>query len=59
MRLRQVAKLREQEERYLEGLPARRKPSKAVLRKIAAKALRDFNRAQQKSVAEAASRDPV
>lgn len=57
MRMRMVAKIREQEERYLAGLPAHRKPTKAQMRKIAAKAVRDFNRAQSKRVAETADRD--
>jgi hypothetical protein len=41
-------------ERYADGKPPRGKPSKKYLRRIAAKAVRDFNRAQQKRVAEAA-----
>lgn len=44
-------------QRYVAGKPPRNKPSKAYLRKVAAKALRDFNRARQKSVAETAGRD--
>jgi hypothetical protein len=43
--------------RYVAGKPPRNKPSKRYLRRIAAKALRDFNRAQSKRVAETTGRD--
>lgn len=56
-RLAKLAKLRTLAERRLDGLPAARKPSKAYLRRVAAKALKDFNRAQHKGMAEAAGRD--
>jgi len=43
MRMRRLAKLHEQEERYLAGLPAKRKPSKRLLRWIATKAKRQWD----------------
>lgn len=57
-RLQYLARSQRKAQRYVDGKPPRNKPSKAYLRKIATKALRDFNRAQQKRVAEAAGRDP-
>ncbi|MCK1585472.1 hypothetical protein IVB03_39450 [Bradyrhizobium sp. 168] len=49
LRLRAVARMHEQEERYLAGLPPRRKPSKRFLRKVAddAKAEWDAKRPRQ------------
>jgi hypothetical protein len=46
-RLVLVTKMHEQEERHLAGKPPRRKPSKRLLRKIADRALREFNARQQ------------
>jgi hypothetical protein len=43
-RLRHVARMREQEERHLAGLPPRRRPSKKYLRKIADQAKRDWDK---------------
>lgn len=57
-RLQYLARSQRKAQRYVDGKPPRNKPSKAYLRKVATKALRDFNRAQQKRVAEAAGRDP-
>jgi len=51
-RLRAVNKMHEQEERYLAGLPPRRKPSKRFLRKVAdrAKAQWDKRHAQPEGI---------
>lgn len=57
-RMAKLAKHRTAAERQLNGLPPAKKPSKAYLRRVADKAVRDFNRAQQKRMAEAGSRDP-
>jgi hypothetical protein len=43
-RQRMLAKMHEQEERYLAGLPPKRKPSKRFLRKIATKAKADWDK---------------
>ena len=43
LRMRRLAKLHEQEERYLAGLPPKRKPSKRLLRWLAAKAKRQWD----------------
>jgi hypothetical protein len=56
-RLQYLARTQRKAQRYADGKPARGKPSKAYLRKIAAKAVRDFNRAQSKRAAETGSRD--
>lgn len=53
-----LARNQRRAQRYLDGKPPRGKPSKRYLRRIAAKALKDFNRAQSQRVAEAASRYP-
>lgn len=45
MRLRQVARMHDQEERYLAGTTPRRRPSKAMLRREAEAAIRKFNEA--------------
>ena len=45
-------------QRYLEGKPPRGKPSKRFLRRIAARALKEFNRAQSQRVAPHPGRDP-
>jgi hypothetical protein len=57
-RLQYLARAQRRAQRYVDGKPPRGKPSKRYLRRIAAKALRDFNRAQQKRVAETAGGDP-
>jgi hypothetical protein len=57
-RLAHVSRLRTIAQRQMDGLPALRRPTKAQMRKIAAKAVKDFNRAQQKTVAEAAGGNP-
>ncbi len=57
-RLQFLARSQRRAQRYVEGKPPRGKPSKRYLRRLAAKALRDFNRAQSKRVAETAGRDP-
>lgn len=57
-RQRYLARNQLRAQRYADGKAPRGKPSKRYLRRIAAKALRDFNRAQSKRVAEAAGRDP-
>lgn len=44
-RLHLVAKMREQEERYLQGLPALRKPTKRQARKSLERAIKRFNAA--------------
>lgn len=44
-RLAYVAKLRTNAERYLEGMPALRRPTKAQMRKQLAKAMKRFNAA--------------
>jgi hypothetical protein len=46
-RLGRIAKHRTAAQRQLNGLPPAMKPSKAYLRRIAEKAVRDFNRAQR------------
>lgn len=45
MRLRQVARMHDHEERYLAGTGPRRRPSKAMLRREAEIAIRKFNEA--------------
>ncbi|MCK1445414.1 hypothetical protein IVB43_23805 [Bradyrhizobium sp. 48] len=45
-RLRLVTKMHEQEERYLAGLPERRRPSKKRLRAIADQAKREWDERQ-------------
>jgi hypothetical protein len=48
-----LARNQRRAQRYIAGKPPRNKPSKRYLRRIAAKALRDWNRAlKQKSMAE-------
>jgi hypothetical protein len=42
-RLRLIASMHEREERFLAGLPARRKPSKRLLRKIADRAKKEWD----------------
>lgn len=56
-RLQYLARNQMKAQRYIDGKPPRNKPSKAYLRKVAAKALRDWN-AKQKTVAETAGRNP-
>jgi hypothetical protein len=52
-RLQYLARSQRKAQRYVDGKPPRGKPSKALLRRIAAKALRDWNRAlKQKRLAE-------
>lgn len=61
MRVQHLAKLHEQEERYLAGKPAKQKPTKKLLRWIANKAKREWDQrhaAEQESLSEAAGRDP-
>lgn len=53
-----LARNQRKAQRYEDGKPPRGKPSKKYLRRMAEKALKDFNRAQQKRLAEAAGRDP-
>src|SRR5258708_1036794 len=56
-RLAHLAKRRTNAQRYLAGMPPLRKPTKYQMRKDAAKALKDWNRAlKQKRVAEADDR---
>lgn len=57
MRKQFLARSQRRAQRYLDGKPPRGKPSKRFLRRMADKALRDFNRAQSKRVAAAAGRD--
>jgi len=46
-------------QRYLEGKPPAKRPSKKYLRRVAEKALKDWNRAlKQKRVSETGSSDP-
>ena len=61
LRVQHLAKLHEQEERYLAGLPPKQTPTKKLLRWIANKAKREWDRrhaAEQESLSEAAGRDP-
>lgn len=61
MRMQHLAKLHEQEERYLAGLPPKQRPTKKLLRWIANKAKREWDQrhaAEQESLSEAADRDP-
>jgi hypothetical protein len=54
-----LARNQRRAQRYVDGKPPRGKPSKKYLRRVAAKALRDWNRAlEQKRVAERAGGDP-
>jgi hypothetical protein len=53
-----LARVQKRAQRYVDGKPPRGKPSKRYLRRMADRALREFNRAQSKRVAEAAGRDP-
>jgi hypothetical protein len=53
-----LARAQKRAQRYVDGKPPRGKPSKRYLRRMADKALKDFNRAQSKRVAETAGRDP-
>lgn len=58
VRMRRLAKLHEIEERYLAGLPAKRKPTKALLHWIADRAKRKWdarNAAQPESVSARAT----
>jgi hypothetical protein len=59
-RLKRLAKMHEQEERYLSGLPPRRKPSKALLHWLANRYKRQWDQrhgAQQEGVQTSGSRD--
>lgn len=52
-----LARTQRKAQRYVDGKPPRGKPSKRFLRRMADKALRDFNRAQSKRVAAPAGGD--
>lgn len=43
-RMKRLAKMHEQEERHLAGLPPRRRPSKRFLRKVANRAKRQWDK---------------
>lgn len=56
-RLTMLAKMHEREERYLAGLPAKRKPTKRLLHWIADKAKRDWDKAHAHEEGVQAPRD--
>lgn len=52
-----LARNQRRAQRYLDGKPPRGKPSKRYLRRIAARALKEFNRAQSQRLASHSGRD--
>jgi hypothetical protein len=61
MRLKQIVKMHEREERFLAGLPAKKRPSKKLLHWIAGRAKKQWDQrhaTEQEGVPAAGSGDP-